>query len=821
MITNHALDAVDTHEESATNTFSLFSDFYELIPVFRDSVVDNVYSIVSTGTFKTTNDVRILTAKLRAETSHLIQDKIKKKHPFLIQSARYDEAATCKDKYFKLKDENGELVKDAKGNSITSTDLALVHSGYVCLDFDHLDTTQYDVLRASLVADETTLLLFRSPRGQGIKRIVAIEGITIDNHEAVYYALMLHHWHTNKVVADEACTNVNRGTFLPHDPDCYYNVVATGYKAEDLLGTYADATRKMKLIIKAHKPGGDVRNIPADVLAWELPVKEPKKAPNSTATISLKPTGKNVGAAPTALMAVAKAGYSEAEDYAALDYIVEACKTRNISLSTDHETNIKIGWALHSIGADASYFHSITSHNPDYDFDKMEDRFAELGTSYDTSRCGFGVLVNLAKEAGITVPIETIAAAQPTRLTLTSNATTPKKVSQMDIRDAVKQWYTVYIDEGSSTYYYSKVGTRNPFDFTPFTAKSTFLNKLLGQLETVGISVSKSKLEETLFNEDTYTVINYLTMQLDWLGANYDNKDHFSKLLTCIKTGEDTLFAYSLKKWMVNLVAQIYGDGEKSIHENVLVLVGDQNAGKTGFFKSLLWSDKWFAAPINFDFQNKEHLLMMNSKALILLDEMAAYGKADVRVMKGALSLPKVTADKKFCDTADYTRNSTFCGCSNNTDFLKDDTGDRRFLVFNIISPVLWEIYNSVDKMQLWGQMVKEFKDNFDYKFSNEEVEESIHRNISAFTMHKPEDTFISIWLDVTGDATDYLSNADLEVMLNDYKKQYNVREFINLSSIRAKLKMAGVKVGELRKIRGKAVKGFAGVRSALSVGSV
>jgi S-adenosylmethionine:tRNA-ribosyltransferase-isomerase (queuine synthetase) len=803
---------VDTHVENDLKTFSLFSDFYEFIPAFRDSTIDNVYSIVSSGTFKVANDVRILTAKLRAETNTTIQDKIKKEHPFLIQSARYDEAAKSKDKYFKIKDENGK--------TITSDQVALVHSGYLCLDFDHLDTTQYDVLRADLVADPNTLLLFRSPRGQGIKRIVAVAGITVDNHEAVYYALMLHHWHVNNMAADESCTNVNRGTFLPHDPQCYYNVTATRYQAEDLLSTYQDAIAKMKFVIQAIKQAkkdGNEPDLPANILTWQLPVKTPKKTRNSLTTGTLQAKGSTVPATRKTALTEAKKGYSEAEDFAALDHIVKECKARNINLSTDHETNIKIGWALHSIGADSSYFHSITDQSPDYLFDEMEDRFNSLSGSLDTNRCGFGALVNIAKEAGITVPLKTIVAAAGNKLTVNN---TPRKVTQMDIRDAVKQRYTVYLDEGSSTYYYAPIGTTDPFLFTAFTAKSTFLNKLLGELETVGIFISKSKLEETLLNEHTYTIINYLTMQLDWLADHYDKQDHFAKLLTCINTGEDALFAYSLKKWMVNLVAQIYQDGEKSIHETVFVLVGDQNEGKTGFFKSLLWSDKWFTAPINYDFQNKEHLLMMNSRALILLDEMAAYGKADVRQMKGALSSPKVSADKKFCDTADYIRNASFCGCSNNTDFLKDDTGDRRFLVFNINSPVVWDIYNSVDKMQLWGQMVKLFKSKFDYKFSNEEVKERIQHNMAAFTMHKPEDTFIVQCLDVTGESTDYLSNADLDVLLNDYKKVYNVREHLNISSIRAKLKMAGVKVGEARKIQGKTVKGFTGVRSVRNGGS-
>lgn len=758
-------------------TFSLFDDFWKKTPGNRDADYQYIYNKV------TSPDLVTQTQQLRAEKRADLVDKLKKRLPFLTVSSRYDEAATSK-----------------------AAEQPLRHSGELCFDFDHLTPAEFARLRTAFAADGRTALLFTSPRGEGLKRFVTVGGITVGNHEAVYYALMLAHWHEWKALADPTCTNVNRGTFLPHDADAYLNPNAGTYAADALLAAYPDAERKMEFITRAHKHGGNPALIPADVLSWQLPTvaMRTKPAPKKAQVGTVALNGSNTAAVVTTLI---QAGQYTAEDnIKALDSIVTQAEARNVSLSDSHETNIKIGWALHSIGAPAEYFHRITRLNPDYNADKMEARYANLEKLHNADRCGFGALVNIAKAHGINAAPR---AAHAGRVSVSSQAS---KVTQMDVRDAVKALYTIYFDQGSETYYYATPGNLNPFEFAPFHAKSTFLNELLGELEGVNLFVSKSKLEETLFNRQTYTTIDYLPMQLDWLAQHYDGADHLAALLSSIKTEDSDLFGEQFTKWCVNLVAQLYGNGEKTQNENVLVLVGAQNGGKTGFFKALLWDTKNFAAPPDYDFGNKEHLLLMNGKALILLDEMAAYNKADVRTMKAALSQPKITADRKFHNTADYKRNASFAGCSNNSDFLKDDTGDRRFLVFQHVGNMDWDTYNGVDKAQLWGQLVAMYRAGFEYKFTQAEVDATIARNLGQFTMHKPEDSFIADVLEVTMNPADFLSNADMEKLLQAYIHEHHVRGVMTVSSIRAKLKLAGAQVGQSKKIAGKAVKGYTGV---------
>jgi len=754
-----------TNDRNHTGTFSIFADFWKKTPAVRDASCAEVFEQITSGSLAQQ------TQQLRSESDAATVDKLKKGLPFLTVSSRYGETATSK-----------------------AADQPIAHSGHLCFDFDHLSDQELLRLRTAFKGDRYTVMQFVSPRGEGLKRVVKVDGVTVENHEQLYYCLMLHHYHNFKVVADETCVNLNRGTFLPHDAQAYYNAKAAPYAAKDLLKMFPDAERKAKLLAKAHK-AGDLSTIPSNVLDWEI----------AAPVVAVKTVQKAVN---KPLVGTVKVNGSNARDV--VEKLVKGLKENGGSITPDFNSWFQVGAGIKNELGEQGFadFDEISQQDADqYDPANVRKLWDSIEVRPEgMPRANAGTLVNLAREIGI----DPAPKGNSARLTHEG-----RKVTQMDIRDAIKQLYSFYFDQGSETYYYAPPGDVNPFNFKPFTAKSTFLNYLLGQLEEVHqLFISKGKLEESLFNEKTYTTIDYLPMQLDWLAQQYDGKDHLTPLVGSITTEDDALFAIQFTKWLVNAVAQMYGHDATSRNDNALILVGEQGLGKTGFFEFLLWSDKWFATKPDFNFENKNHLLLMNQKALILLDEMGQYNKADIKVLKAAFSQTKITADRKFHETADYKRNASFAGCSNNSDFLKDDTGDRRFLVFQMLDYNRAQ-YNAVDKQQLWGQLVTMYKNGFEYHFSQDEVRAVVQRNLSQYTMHKPEDTFIETCLEVTGDDADYLSNAELEKMLNQYRSDNHVRDFMAVSSIRAKLKMAGAGVGAAKKIGGKTVKGYVGVRRA------
>lgn len=127
------------------------------------------------------------------------------------------------------------------GTFTRRTDADLVaHSGYLCLDFDHLDTSsvpigpndisslradtagQLTAARSVLLSDPyfETLLLFTSPSGNGLKWVIPID-LEQCEHRTWFNAVRNYLAATYHLDADPACVNVSRSCFLPHDPDCY------------------------------------------------------------------------------------------------------------------------------------------------------------------------------------------------------------------------------------------------------------------------------------------------------------------------------------------------------------------------------------------------------------------------------------------------------------------------------------------------------------------------------------------------------------------------------------------------------------------------
>lgn len=97
----------------------------------------------------------------------------------------------------------------------------IAHSGMQCFDIDHLDSS-HDVwrVRKLLEADPyfTTLLLFTSPRGNGVKWVTGID-LTRGTHQQWYAAIREHLRRAYGIEADPAPSSIASACFLCFDPN--------------------------------------------------------------------------------------------------------------------------------------------------------------------------------------------------------------------------------------------------------------------------------------------------------------------------------------------------------------------------------------------------------------------------------------------------------------------------------------------------------------------------------------------------------------------------------------------------------------------------
>jgi len=163
----------------------------------------------------------------------------------------------------------------------------------------------------------------------------------------------------------------------------------------------------------------------------------------------------------------------------------------------------------------------------------------------------------------------------------------------------------------------------------------------------------------------------------DYLATlKWDGVERLDTMLTYYFDAENTELnrAFS-RKTMVAAIARIMEPGIKFDH--VLVLAGEGGKGKSFFINKL--AGDWFSDDVG-DIENKTSIESLQGVWLMEVGELAKFNKKEDEDVK-----KYITRRIDKCRPAygqireDFPRQCIFIGTSNNTEFLKDPTGNRRF----------------------------------------------------------------------------------------------------------------------------------------------
>jgi predicted P-loop ATPase len=188
-------------------------------------------------------------------------------------------------------------------------------------------------------------------------------------------------------------------------------------------------------------------------------------------------------------------------------------------------------------------------------------------------------------------------------------------------------------------------------------------------------------------------------------GLKYDGVDHLTDLAASITsdTGTPEWRKAMVTKWLLGMIETIY-EGEPNIL--LLILAGEKNTGKTQFFKRLMPEPmRRFFANSQLD-KGKDDEVLMTQKLMIFDDEYSGKSKQDSKHMKRMLSSDTFTLREPYGrKNVTLKRIATLCGTCNETEILNDATGNRRIIVIEATGQFNFELYNSVDKDQLFAQL--------------------------------------------------------------------------------------------------------------------
>ena len=178
--------------------------------------------------------------------------------------------------------------------------------------------------------------------------------------------------------------------------------------------------------------------------------------------------------------------------------------------------------------------------------------------------------------------------------------------------------------------------------------------------------------------ENSYNpLVGYLEV-LEW-----DGKPHIDNLLTDYLGADPSEYNITvMRTFLQGAVHRAYHPGCK--FDLMPVLIGEQGDGKTTFFKYLACNDDWFNDNFNFkNLDSKAVVEAMSGRWILEMGEMDTLKKDSVTAdaLKAFITSQSDTYRTPFNRRPESRkRQCVFCGTSNDVNFLKDRTGNRRYL---------------------------------------------------------------------------------------------------------------------------------------------
>ncbi|MCU0326576.1 MAG: virulence-associated E family protein [Spirosomaceae bacterium] len=176
--------------------------------------------------------------------------------------------------------------------------------------------------------------------------------------------------------------------------------------------------------------------------------------------------------------------------------------------------------------------------------------------------------------------------------------------------------------------------------------------------------------------------------------------DYIEQLANYVRTDNQKWFVLMFRKFLVRVAAQ--ATNRIPFNKQCLTFVGKQNDGKTSFFDFLVPPKLKNYCKKHYDFGKKEGKISLVQNFLINLDELASF---------------------------EFQRKASFVASTNQYEFLTDETGNVRWLVFNVL-----EINHdngkekgyskNIDIDLVWSQAYHLLNNGFEYEMNRDEIKQ-------------------------------------------------------------------------------------------------
>lgn len=637
----------------------------------------------------------------------------------------------------------------------TRSDDGLVkHSGYISMDIDDMDDV--NGVRYLLERDKYVASVFMSTSGTGLRVLFKIEP---KHHRKAFVSISDYIYNNYGEVCDPNGVNVSKPYVVSYDPFTYIN-----FEGSPVFKEYI----KEKVV----KPMSDFVYVPSD-----------------------------------------------------LDQVIKQISSRGVNICEDYSDWLKVGFALsEALGEDGrAYFHELSKFSQKYNQRTTDKQFNQcLKARGTSSKVNISSLYYLAKCNGISIVSEQTKTIIRTtkngkQAGLSKEQIVKNLAEYSGIKNCEKVVEQVFESNGVDWADEEQQSLLPQLEMFISNNYNLRINEVTGYIEENGVALPQNKLNSIFISaKKLIPKVDYkLMMQLlksDFLETYnpfYDfwksdgiavqlpaipepqQKEFESPLIDLLaKTIENDNPAYTsffLRKWIVSVVSAAH-----KVHSPLLLaLLGKQNSGKTEFFRRLLPKElSAYYAESKLD-KGKDDELLMCESLIIMDDELSGKSKQESKNLNNITSKQWLSVRRPYGDHNEkILRIAVLCGTSNYKEILTDSTGNRRIIPVNV-NNINKELYNSIDKVALWKEAFKIYKEGFDWRIAKNEDIKYLNCNKEEHEMIVKERDLIAKYFmrpeDVNDERSEDLTTTEILVDL-----EFLTRQKLNLGTLGAELLRAG-----------------------------
>ena len=298
------------------------------------------------------------------------------------------------------------------------------------------------------------------------------------------------------------------------------------------------------------------------------------------------------------------------------------------------------------------------------------------------------------------------------------------------------------------------------------------LSSLYIELIQSGIDIPMNKLE-ILVRSHLINQYNPISEYFESL-KEWDGEDHIKNLCSYVKTNDENAFLYHMEKWFTRAV--LCALEKEKINKHCLVLANTiQNSGKSTYLRFFIPRKlmNYLSEDIGLD---KDSRIKLCKNLIINLDELSILAKADINSLKAFISKTHINERLPYARKAEYLeRICSFVGSTNKTDFLTDESGSVRWIIFEVIEKINFNYSKEIDIDKVWAQAYFNAykRKDFNPELTLADISQNEKRN-ERFTQLTLEQEMINKYYEPSDNLEEFMTATEVMIFLQNQGVKLN-----------------------------------------------